>query len=54
MLRDQVTRGTPLGIEAKKIMDAGGLVKDEIMVGIIEDQLTNNKECSLGFVRLSL
>lgn len=49
MLRDQVTRGTALGVEAKKIMDAGGLVKDEIMVGIIEDQLTNNKECSLGF-----
>jgi len=29
-------------------MDAGGLVSDEIMVGIIQDQLDNNKECKNG------
>jgi adenylate kinase len=29
-------------------MDAGGLVSDEIMVGIIQDQLNNNKECKNG------
>ena len=34
-------------------MDAGGLVDDDIVVGIIEDQLANNKECSLGYVHLS-
>ncbi|KDQ59692.1 hypothetical protein JAAARDRAFT_127101 [Jaapia argillacea MUCL 33604] len=50
MLRDQVTKKTPLGVEAKKIMDAGGLVSDDIMVGIIKDQLENNKECKNGFV----
>lgn len=48
MLREQVTQKTPLGVEAKKIMDAGGLVSDEIMVGMIKDQLENNKACSLG------
>ncbi len=48
MLREQVTAKTALGVEAKKIMDAGGLVSDEIMVGMIKDQLENNKECKNG------
>lgn len=51
MLREQVANKTPLGVEAKKIMDAGGLVSDDIMVGIIKDQLENNKECKNGCVR---
>ncbi|KAF8344122.1 adenylate kinase-domain-containing protein [Cantharellus anzutake] len=50
MLRQQVAEKTPLGIEAKKIIDAGGLVGDDIMVGMIKDQLENNKECQLGFI----
>ncbi|KAJ7063615.1 adenylate kinase 1 [Mycena amicta] len=50
MLREQVTQKTPLGLAAKKIMDAGGLVSDEIMVGMIKDQLDNNKDCKNGFV----
>ncbi|THH31854.1 hypothetical protein EUX98_g2332 [Antrodiella citrinella] len=50
MLREQVTQKTKLGLEAKKIMDAGGLVSDDIMVGIIRDQLENNKACKNGFV----
>lgn len=50
MLRDQVDKRTPLGIAAKKIMDAGGLVSDEIMVNMIKDQLENNKKCKNGFV----
>ncbi|KAL0947590.1 hypothetical protein HGRIS_013679 [Hohenbuehelia grisea] len=50
MLREQVSQKTPLGIEAKKIMDAGGLVSDDIMVGMIKDQLENNKGCKNGFV----
>ncbi|KAF9501122.1 adenylate kinase [Pleurotus eryngii] len=48
MLREQVAQKTPLGVEAKKIMDAGGLVSDDIMVGIIKDQLENNKACKNG------
>jgi len=50
MLREQVAKQTPLGVEAKKIMDAGGLVSDDIMVGIIKDQLENNNECKNGFI----
>ncbi|KAL0572163.1 adenylate kinase, partial [Marasmius crinis-equi] len=50
MLREQVAQKTPLGVEAKKIMDAGGLVSDEIMVGMIKDQLETNKGCKNGFV----
>ncbi|KAG9099260.1 adenylate kinase [Ceratobasidium sp. 370] len=50
MLREQVAKKTQLGVEAKKIMDAGGLVSDEIMVGMIKDQLQNNKDCKNGFI----
>merc|ERR1711939_379525 len=48
MLRAQVAAKTQLGREAKKIMDQGGLVSDEIMVNMIQDQLDNNKECKSG------
>ncbi|CAG8633762.1 10803_t:CDS:2 [Ambispora gerdemannii] len=50
MLRSQVAAQTPLGIEAKKIMESGGLVSDEIMVGMIKDELKNNAECKNGFI----
>ncbi|GAA5863917.1 hypothetical protein JCM1840_005821 [Sporobolomyces johnsonii] len=50
MLREQVKQGTELGKEAKKIMDAGGLVSDEIVIGMIKSQLEENKECQLGFI----
>jgi adenylate kinase len=51
MLRAQVTKKTALGREAKKIMDAGGLVSDEIMVNMIKSELENNKDCQNGYVR---
>jgi adenylate kinase len=50
MLRAQVTKKTALGREAKKIMDAGGLVSDEIMVNMIKNELELNPECKSGFV----
>ncbi|KAF8227357.1 adenylate kinase 1 [Tricholoma matsutake] len=50
MLRDQVSQKTPLGVQAKKIMNAGALVPDEIVVGMIKDQLENNVDCKNGFV----
>lgn len=50
MLRAQVAAKTALGVEAKKIMDQGGLVSDEIMVNMIKSELENNKECSNGFI----
>jgi adenylate kinase len=51
MLREQVVKKTPLGVEAKKIMDAGGLVSDDIMVNMIKEQLETNKQCKNGYVR---
>ncbi|KAF1961486.1 adenylate kinase [Byssothecium circinans] len=50
MLRAQVAKKTPLGREAKKIMDAGGLVSDEIMINMIKSELDNNQECQKGFI----
>lgn len=50
MLRSQVAKQTPLGREAKKIMDQGGLVSDEIMVNMIKNELETNKECQNGYV----
>ncbi len=48
MLRSQVAKKTALGREAKKIMDQGGLVSDEIMIGMIKGELENNQECKDG------
>lgn len=48
MLRAQVAKKTDLGREAKKIMDQGGLVSDDIMINMIKNELDTNKECSNG------
>lgn len=50
MLRAQVAAKTELGVEAKKIMDQGGLVSDEIMVNMIKSELEGNAECKNGFI----
>ncbi|KAJ2357030.1 adenylate kinase, partial [Coemansia sp. RSA 2611] len=50
MLRAAVSSGSDLGKQAKSIMDAGGLVSDEIMVGMIKDNIENNRECKNGFI----
>lgn len=52
MLRSQVAKKTDLGREAKKIMDQGGLVSDEIMINMIKSELDNNSECKNGCVHL--
>ncbi|MDG2242029.1 MAG: adenylate kinase [Rhodospirillaceae bacterium] len=49
MLRAAVAAGTGLGKQAKEIMDAGQLVSDEIMVGMISERL-DHPDCSNGFV----
>ena len=49
MLRAAVKEGTPLGIEAKKIMDSGGLVSDEIILGLVKDRIAQ-PDCSNGFL----
>ena len=49
MLRSAVKAGTELGIAAKKIMDAGGLVSDDIIIGLVKDRLTQ-PDCSKGYL----
>ena len=52
MLRAQVAAKTDLGRQAKKIMDQGGLVSDEIMFNMIKSEIENNKDCKNGCVIL--
>jgi len=49
MLRAAVKAGTKLGLEAKKIMDAGGLVNDDIIIGLVKDRLTA-ADCKSGYM----
>lgn len=49
MLRSQIAKGTKLGLEAKAIMESGALVSDEIVIGMIEKQLEENKQTD-GFI----
>ena len=49
MLRIAVKAETPLGVKAKAIMDSGGLVSDEIVLGIVRERLSLS-DCSNGFI----
>ena len=49
MLRDAISRSTPLGIEAKKLMDQGLLVPDEVMIGLVRER-TLESDAREGFV----
>jgi adenylate kinase len=49
MFREAVVNGTEMGKEAKKYMDAGQLVPDEVTIGIVEDRLAQG-DCDKGFL----
>jgi adenylate kinase family enzyme len=53
MLRAAVKAGTPLGLEAKKVMDAGQLVSDDIILGLIKERCSSRiaprASCSTAF-----
>lgn len=49
MLRAAVKAQTPLGIEAKKVMDAGDLVSDDIIIGLVKERITQ-ADCEKGFL----
>lgn len=49
MLREAVAAGTPVGRQAKTIMDAGGLVSDAIVIGIVEDRIAQ-PDAQKGFI----
>jgi adenylate kinase len=49
MLRAAVKAGTPLGVAAKKVMDAGQLVSDDIIIGLVKERL-KNADCRRGYL----
>ena len=49
MLRAAVKAQTPLGLEAKAVMDAGKLVSDDIIIGLVQDRLTQ-EDCASGYL----
>ena len=49
MLRAAVKAGTPLGVAAKKVMDSGGLVSDDIIIGLVKERITQ-PDCTSGFL----
>ncbi len=49
MLRAHVKAGTELGVAAKKIMDEGGLVSDDIIIGMVKERITQD-DCGQGFL----
>ncbi len=49
MLRAAVRDGTPMGVEAKKVMDAGALVSDDIILGLIKERIAQ-PDCANGYL----
>jgi adenylate kinase len=49
MLRAAVKAGTPIGLAAKKVMDAGQLVSDEIIIGLVKERL-KEPDCASGYL----
>jgi adenylate kinase len=49
MLRGAIKAGTPLGLAARKVMDAGGLVSDDIIVDLVKDRL-QAPDCAKGYL----
>jgi len=49
MLRAAVKAGSPLGIEAKKVMDSGALVSDDIIIGLVKERIVQ-PDCAAGFL----
>jgi len=49
MLRAAVKAGTPLGLQAKKVMDSGALVSDDIILGLVKERIAE-PDCAAGFL----
>jgi len=49
MLRAAVKAGTELGLKAKEVMDSGGLVSDDIIIGLVKERITES-DCAEGFL----
>jgi len=49
MLRAAVKAGTPLGLQAKSVMESGGLVSDDLIIGLVKDRIAQ-PDCAQGFL----
>ncbi|UOD49243.1 adenylate kinase [Orrella daihaiensis] len=49
MLRAAVKAGTPLGLQAKQVMESGGLVSDDLIIGLVQDRL-EQPDCDAGYL----
>jgi len=49
ILRGAVGQGTPVGLKAKSYMDAGGLVPDDVIIGVVKERLAE-KDCAAGYI----
>ncbi len=49
MLRAAVKAGTPLGLQAKQVMDSGGLVSDDLIINLVKERITQ-ADCASGFL----
>ncbi|MGB4360524.1 MAG: adenylate kinase [Rhodoferax sp.] len=49
MLRAAVKAGTPLGVQAKQVMDAGGLVSDDLIINLVKERIAQ-PDCAKGFL----
>ena len=49
ILRRNMKEGTPLGLKAKAFVDSGGLVPDEVVIGLVEDRLSQ-EDCKNGYI----
>ena len=50
MLRAAVAAGTEFGLRAKSVMDAGGLVGDDIMIGVVDERLNESDTTKRGYI----
>ena len=49
ILRRNIKEGTPLGLKAKAFVESGGLVPDEVVIGLVEDRLSQD-DCKNGYI----
>jgi adenylate kinase len=49
IIREEIKSGSPMGVEAKKFIDAGNLISDDVVIGIVKERLAKS-DCKRGFI----